>query len=136
MADLSITASSVQPGANAVLRTMTAGEAITVGQAVYQQADGTVWRTDTDTAAKAAAIGIAVSGASAAGQRVVVDISDDDFTVGATVAVGSAYVVSATAGGIAPEADLTTGDYSTFLLFGKSTTKAILRPLATSGTHA
>lgn len=46
------------------------------------------------------------------------------LTIGGTVVVGTVYVVSATAGGIAPSADLATGWYTTIL--GVATTAAKL----------
>lgn len=137
MADITITAANVAPGANAVKKHGVAGEAITAGQIVYVTTAGLVMLAQADdTAAAAAAVGIAISTAEAANQSISYVVDDDDFTIGGTVAVGSAYVVSATAGGLAPEADLTTGNYSTFVCIGKSTTKVVVKPVATAAQHA
>lgn len=137
MADLSQTASSVLPGANADIRHGTAGEAITAGMPIYQDTAGALWQADAnDTEAKAAVVGIAISSAEAAGQKVSYVIEDDDLTIGATVAAGDALVLSATKGGIAPEADLATDDYVTFLGIGKSATKIAFKPIVTGAQHA
>lgn len=63
--------------------------------------------------------------AAAAGQLITVIPEDDDMTVGATLSMTTpVYVLSGTAGGIAPSADLTTGWYPSVVLIAKSTTKA------------
>ena len=109
--DLSITSTSVTPGANAVIRYDTAGAAITAGKVVYKSStDGKLYLADCDSATSAVrdAVGIAlVTGA--IGTKIAYVTEDDDLTIGATVANGTIYVLSATAGGIAPAADLTTG---------------------------
>lgn len=123
MADLVITAANVV--ADSVSRQeYVAGAAITAGQAVYidtindnvaklAQADG--------TALEATVKGIALNSA-ATGQPVLVAISGD-LTIGATVGVATVYVVSATAGGICPVADLTTSDYLSIIGVGTTTAK-------------
>jgi len=117
MADLSITAANVSADDDAVSKQeWTAGATITAGQAVYidssdsnkaklAQSDG--------TEAEAEVKGIAMNGA-ASGQPVIIATSGD-IDLGATLTVGTIYVLSQTAGGIAPSADLTTGDYVSIL---------------------
>ncbi len=73
-------------------------------------------------------VGVALNAASA-GQPVTFQ-QYGNITIGATVATGTAYYVSATAGGICPEADLTTGDFPHFLGFATSTTVIALDPKA------
>jgi len=127
----------VQPGTNAVKRHGVAGEAITAGEPVYVTTAGLVMRAQADdTAEAAAAVGIAISSAEAANQSVSYVTQDNDFTVGGTVAVGASYYVSATVGGIAPEADLATGDYATLIGVGKSASKIHLKPIVTGAQHA
>lgn len=128
-ADLSITASSVTPGANAVTRTWAAGAAITAGQLVYlSSTDFKVYLADANhgTAANRDVYGIALT-SSALGAPCTVCLEDDDLTIGATVANGTVYVLSATAGGVAPLADATTGWYVAVVCVGKSTTKVAFR---------
>jgi hypothetical protein len=50
-----------------------------------------------------------------------------DVNLGATLAVGQIYVVSATKGAIAPYADLVTNDY--VIILGVATTTSLLRQL-------
>lgn len=123
MADLSVTAASVLPGATATIQTGVAGATITAGQPLYKDSsDGNSLKPAQATSTKYQCVGIAIGGA-ADGQYVSYVTKDDDFTPGATVAVGVAYFVSATAGGLAPIADATTGDYVSVVMVGKSTTK-------------
>lgn len=127
MADVAITAASVVPGANAVYRDGIAGATITAGQVCYVDAtDGRVKLADANASATTAnPVGIAVNGASS-GQPVRLVVEDDDFTIGGTVAKG-VYVLSATAGGIAPVADVTTGWYPVVVGVAISTSKVVVK---------
>jgi hypothetical protein len=130
MANISITAASVLASASASKRTYTAGATITAGQPVYfDSAAGTVKLAGATTAPLAAVVGIAINGASA-GQPITVAATDADFTAGGTLVAGQIYVLSATAGSIAPVADLTTGNFRTVLGVAKSTTKLVLATVA------
>ena len=120
MADLAITASQVKAGAGAVEGTGVAGTAITAGQPVYEdQADGKIKLADSNLSLAAAkAKGVALHGALAnqpvryqKGGKVIVGAA-------AAPAKGTIYVVSATAGGIAPAADLASGCHATVLGVG------------------
>lgn len=124
MADLSVTAASVVTSSGNALDG-TAGATITAGQVLYvdtadsnklklAQADG--------TALQATVAGIALHGA-ASGQPIRYQATGT-INVGATLTVGQVYVVSATAGSIAPYSDLTSSDYVSVL--GVATTAAIL----------
>jgi hypothetical protein len=122
MADLTITAANVVPGSNAVLETGFAGEALTAGQAVYRSSTTAKWmKADSNSATAEAktADGIALTG-SAANQPVVVQ-KRGDLTAGATLTLGAAYYLSDTAGGIAPAADLSSGENVCLLGIAKST---------------
>lgn len=124
MADLTITAANVVPGTGARIVQGTAGATITAGQVVYKDAsDSDKYKLadcDSATAAVRGAVGIALNGASA-GQPVSV-IVGGQVTIGATIAAGVAYYLSATPGGICPVADLGSGDYPLILGMGVSTT--------------
>lgn len=132
MADLVITGTSVVKGTGATTETLTAGAAITAGQSVYKDASDAnkAKLTDADSATAAARVfyGLALNGA-ASGQPVVVQ-TGGIITIGATVAVGVAYYLSDTAGGICPFADLESGDYPTIIGIGVSTTQIKIGPLA------
>lgn len=128
MADLTITAASVLAGANAHKRTGIAGATITAGQPVYEDsADSSKFKLADNNASASTAkcVGIALHGA-ASGQPLTIVEEDDDFTAGATLAVGI-YALSATAGGICPVADLASGNYPVVLFVAKSTSKAIVK---------
>lgn len=124
MADLSITAANVKAGsASTRVQLVQAGETIDQGEPAYLASDGKYYQTDAnDTAIKAQAKGIAITPASADGYFLLA--VDGLINLGATLAVGQIYVCSATKGGIAPYADLTTNDFVTIL--GVATTTALL----------
>lgn len=118
-ADLTITATSVTTSATPKVKN--AGETITAGQAVYVKAsDGKLYKAQADgTAEEATAAGIALNGGAV--DQPIAYQDTGDITIGATVAVGTLYVVSATAGGIAPWADLSSTNRVTLLGIGKTT---------------
>lgn len=112
MADLSITAASVTLTSGST-QSGTAGASITAGQALYvdtSDSNKLKLADANDTAAKAVVAGIALH-AAASGQPIKYATADAVINPGATCTVGEIYVVSTTAGGIAPVADYTTGQY-------------------------
>ena len=127
MPDISITPGSVLAYADVVPIDGIAGAAITAGQVVYLDTSvtpNTLLLADCDASATTATVaGIALTGAST-GQPVKYAKSGE-ITIGGTVTVGELYVLSGTAGGIAPEGDLASGDYVSFL--GVGTTAARIR---------
>lgn len=125
MADLSVTAANVVKGTDAVIEHGIAGETITAGQPVYLDTTTNKLKLadcNSATAAVRQPRGIALNGASD-GQPLTIQRSGN-ITIGATLTPGASYYLSATAGGIAPFADLVTGDY--FVLIGIAKTAAIL----------
>ena len=125
MVDLVITAASVIAGATAQKETGIAGATVTAGQTVYKEAATGQFKladSNSATAEVRTPYGIALH-ASLAGQPLTVQISGD-ITIGATVAIGTAYMQSETPGGIQPVADLASGEYPTLL--GFATTAAII----------
>lgn len=126
MADLSITAANVAAGSNARTTAGVAGETITAGQVVYKKAsDGEYYLADADDATEEVRQpdGIALNGASD-GQPIDV-LLGGDITIGATVTAGTAYYLSPTAGGIAPLADVLSGD--DIVLIGLASSASVLR---------
>jgi predicted transcriptional regulator len=114
MADLVVTATSVVAYGGARKQTGVAGEAITAGQAIYKKAaDGRLWKADCTSAAKAAAVGVALNGG-AAGQPIAY-VRSGGLNPGATVAVGTVYGVTDTAGGIGAISERAAADYVTLL---------------------
>ena len=128
MADLSVTESLVTPDNDSqTYRNYEVSEAITAGQAVAQDAAGLLIKAIADTADNADVIGIAMTSATGTGEYVTV-AERGSIVTGATMVAGQYYVLSATAGGIAPFSDLTTGDFATYVFVAESTTTArILR---------
>lgn len=123
MADVAITAASVVKGSGATVTVGTAGTTITAGQTLYADAanSSVLKLADADaSAATAAAVGIALHG-SLSGQPIAY-CSAGPLTVGGTLVAGKMYAVSATAGGICPVADLTTGAQPCYLGYASSTT--------------
>lgn len=126
MADISVTAANVQPG-TATPSNGFFGATVTAGQSVYLDSSTNTYKlADADLSAAAAnCAGIALNGGSS-GQPATVAV-DGPYTVGGTVVVGKVYVVSATAGGIAPSTDLATGMWTTVLGVGISATQISLK---------
>jgi predicted transcriptional regulator len=121
MADLTITAANVVKYSGAFSRSGTAGEDITAGEAVYLSG-GEVMLAQADDEDTDAAVGIALN--SAADGQPVSYLVAGGLNPGATVTVGTVYVVSAAAaGGIAPLADLASTEYVTILGVGTTTSR-------------
>lgn len=136
MADIAITAASVLKSTSSVIEGGTAGATITAGQTVYKDASDSnkVKLADANASdATAACVGIALNGA-ASGQPISFATSGP-YTAGGTLTAGAVYVLSATAGAIAPVADLTTGWRTTILGVATSTTVLDLRIYASNTTN-
>lgn len=103
----------------------TAGGTITAGMPVYKDStdNGHLKPGDADAAASAACVGIALHGA-ADGQPLVYAKPGAVINWGATLSKNTYYVVSTTAGAVAPSADLAGGDYVTLLAVGDGTANA------------
>lgn len=126
MANLSITAANVVPDEGFVFVDGISGQTLTAGMVVYLKAsDGKFWEANCETSlATAAAVGIVLNGASA-GQYVRV-MTAGTVTIGATVAVGTLYILSVT-GLICPYTDLATADWVTSLGIATTAAKLALR---------
>lgn len=123
MADLSVTAASVIAGSDAAITQGTLGATVTAGQVLYQEDATNLWKladNNSGTAEAKTPEGIALNGG-ATGQPVAV-LTKGTVTIGATLTAGVAYYLSATAGGICPVADLTSGMNPSFLGIASSTT--------------
>ncbi|MEL6104802.1 MAG: hypothetical protein AAFU85_02140 [Planctomycetota bacterium] len=119
MADLTINAANVGiKGNTGQVRIVQVGEVVTKGQ--IARFDGTkYYRTQADSASNATIAGVFLSSASTDGYAVLLS-GAAKLNPGATVTVGTVYVVSATAGGIAPESDLASGDFVAILGVGSA----------------
>lgn len=80
--------------------------------------------------------GLAANSAST-GQPLRIVTEDPELILGATLSMTApVYVLSGTAGGIAPSADIGTGEYPILMIVATSTTTCILKPRALQGTAA
>ena len=124
MADLSITAGNVVPDDGYSFVDGIAGETVTAGVGVYLKASDTrYWKAHCETSSATAVLaGIALNGA-AAGQPVRIQ-TGGTITIGATVGVGTVYLLS-TAGLFMPHGDIATSDYISPL--GVATTAAKIK---------
>lgn len=123
MADLSITAATVLMSATGKKAEGIAGAAISAGDILYKDtADGNKLKlADSNVTGKTDVCGIALADA-AIGQPVHYCLSDPALAIGATVAIGAIFILSATPGGIAPAADAASGMELVILGVGVSTT--------------
>jgi hypothetical protein len=132
MADLTITAANVAKGSDATVVNGTFGATVTQGQSVYKDtADNNHWKlAQSDTAAKAGSGGVGVAlNSGADGQPCQVITSGDNFVPGATLAVGTRYFVSGTAGGIQPHGDVGSTEFVTLLGIASSTSVLKMNPV-------
>ena len=130
MANLTQTAANVALGAQTTPTAVVQyGEAVTQGMPLYVSTDGKWYQCDAnDTAAKAVVGAIAISPGSTDGYGLVAKpgTSPGKSTVnlGATLAVGTVYAVSATKGAIAPIADIGSAEFISVI--GVATTTALI----------
>lgn len=130
MADLSITPANVVPGANAQTRTGIAGATITAGQIVrINTADGKYVLADADAAGINTVTRFFMALHGASNNQPLTVLIEGDVTLGAVMTAGTSYYVSPTAGGIAPRADIVTGDNVILLGASRSTSVLVYRPL-------
>lgn len=133
MADLTVTAASVLLTSGNLL-TGTAGATITAGQVVYlDSATSTLKLAQCDgTAAEADAVGISLH-ASLSGQPLVYAPNGAVINIGATTSKTTSYMVSATAGGVAPQADLVSTNKIVYLGYATGTTGAFVVKINNTG---
>lgn len=122
-ADLTITAANVALVTGSPDRGNNAGATITAGQLCYKDSSNLWQLSDANLSAASKTIGGVALHGSLANQPLAVQ-SDGTITIGATVAVGTIYLLSATAGAICPHTDLATG--MTTCILGVATTAAII----------
>lgn len=129
MTDVTVTAANVKRSdANSATFTGKNAAAATAGQVMYLNSSGKLALAQCDgTAAEAAAVGIAVTSAPGTDQDLVV-ITKGLLTMSG-LTKGTVYAVSATAGGIAPVADLVSGNYVTVLGVAISSTQLLVDPI-------
>jgi hypothetical protein len=122
MADISVTAASVA-NTGGQTDTGTAGASITAGQILYKDAsaNNTLKPASCASTAAAAVCGMALNGG-ASGQPITFAKAGATVTAGATLGVGTIYVLSDGSGTYAPVADLATGDKVVIVGYATSST--------------
>jgi len=127
MADLVVTAANVVSGTGAVTEDGTAGATITAGQLLYKDAaDSNKWKLNDGNLSQAAADIYGVALASASNNQPLRVQTGGEYNPGATAVVGTVYVGSATAGGIAPAADLASGNFTKVWGVGKTASNIVI----------
>lgn len=125
MADLVLTAASVLASSDATTESGTAGATITAGQVVaLNTTTGKYVLADADGAGIDRPRGIALNSASD-GQPLKI-AKAGNVTLGAVLTAGVDYYLSPTPGGIAPRADVLTGDIVSSLGIATSTSVLLL----------
>lgn len=124
MADLTITAASVTTGSRTTrIQVVESGEAVTQGQPIYlDPATSTYLKADANVDDKIAVEGIVITPGGIGGFPTIA--TSGLVNLGTTLVPGTIYVLSDTAGGIMPAADLSVGD--NVVILGAATTTALL----------
>lgn len=138
MSDLSITAANVKVrGATTLTKIVQFGETMTAGQSTYLKlSDQKYWKADAngsvDTAAASAVVLVG-----AAGDAYGVIVERGPMDLGATLTVGVPYIVSTTAGGIAPASDFSgySGSWLTHLGYATAANSIDIRPFVTGASN-
>jgi len=109
MADITVTAANVLAVAGSKTEVVTLGGTITQGMPLYRATDGMYEACDASAIATNKCEGIALT-AGSDGQPGII-IKSGNVDLGATLALGSVYVCSATAGKICPEEDIASTEF-------------------------
>ena len=124
MADLTIAGTVKKVSGSTVTDRGVAGVTISAGKSLYKDLTNSdkLALADADTEAASIFEGIALHDAVA--DQPIEYATGGLLDMGTTVVViGQSYVVSTTAGGIAPYGDLASGDYPSHIGFGKTATR-------------
>ena len=137
MADLTITAANVVwSSGSGPVSGYNAGASVTAGQCVYLDSStnpATLKLAQCDgTAAEAAAVGIALH-AAGTGQPLAYAPTGAVINIGATTAKTTTYMVSAAAGGVAPQADLVSTNKITRLGYATDAAGAFVVDIKNTG---
>lgn len=115
----------------------TAGASITAGQSLYLDTTTSTLKLADADASTSTCLGAGIALHAASSGQPISYVTGGFFTPGATLTKGMVYTVSATAGGICPIGDLTTGAHPCILFYAISTTVAfvlIAQQYDTTGT--
>ncbi len=113
MVDITVVPAAVLMVDGSPTREVDAGETLVAGQTVYEDGVNGLKLADASTVATAKVAGITLNGGG--DNQPVKIITGGDYNPGVAVVVGVRYVLSATAGGIAPNVDVGSGEVGVFL---------------------
>lgn len=126
MADASQTPANVTWVSGVRPTVVKAGATVAAGQPVYRDTSDNEYKLgDADTDAASEIEGLSLSGG-VDGRDMLLALPGSRINVGFTATAGTIYVLSTTAGGIAPWADLAQGDFVCILFIGEGTAFATL----------
>jgi hypothetical protein len=129
MANLSQTAANVRIRSAGPIGTGVCGETLTAGQPAYESAGKWYRAGAAGSAALANAQRIVIVGGTA-DTPCILAVPGCAVDLGATLAIGETYVVSATVGAIAPVADLVSTNRVTVLGIASTANSLTFRPVA------
>ena len=114
MADVTQTAANFRINASGSRKKeVQAGETVTPGMPLYENADGKYYKSAATSATLAASKGVCKDYGDA--DDYVDIVQQGELDMGGTLVLGEIYLVSSTAGGIMPSGDLTTGEFGHIL---------------------
>lgn len=126
MTDITVTPADVRWISGTAPRKVNAGAQVDPGELVYQDpADLEYKLADGDALATLNNPALAISNGED-GRNMLAAFKGARCDFGATLTAGTIYVASLTAGGIAPESDIMTGDFILIVCIGEGTTDANL----------
>ena len=135
MADLSITAANVIAATASIKKNGTAGATITAGQVVYLDATAGKYKlADADNVPAAGFSGVQIALNGASDNQPITVANSGDIAMGSVFTAGTAYYLSGTPGGIAPVADVATGDDVVLIGVAASATTLKFRPIVSGVT--
>jgi hypothetical protein len=136
MTDITVTTANVKWVSGTRPQVVKAGATIARGQVVYLNTTTLEHElADADTDAASNIAGIALTDG-VDGSDMLIAPPGATINFGATLTAGTIYTLSTTAGGVAPEADLATGDYVTVLGIGAGTAFAEIIGKKGAAVHA
>ena len=121
MVDLVTVDASIAASADATIIQGTSGATILQGQPVYLGSSNTYLLADTDASAASAVVAGISLNSTTSGQPIDIIVAGTLTIGGSGAGVGTVYVLSGTAGKLAPAADLNNGDFTTVLGIGLTT---------------
>ncbi len=134
MSDISITVANIKAvNGSTIVDIGVSGGALTAGAAIYKDSNDSNKLKLADAnlgLASAQVVGVALHAAST--DQPIEFATGGDLTFGGGLTAAVVYIASATAGNIAPVADLTTGWYSTVVGVAISSTVMRLKPIVSN----